>query len=144
MPLDALEVLVIKLKLVRKPTTPEYTEGDLYVNEEWFAFVLEDTVRKGKKVYGQTAIPAGTYRVAATMSNRFKKVMVQILDVPGFEGVRIHQGSSAADSAACPLISKRRGQTPGHLAAMKAGILTDELTRMVKEAGGGSIEVIDG
>lgn len=134
----------MKLRLVRKPTTPEYTEGDLYVNGEWFAHTLEDTVRKGKKVYGQTAIPAGTFKVAATWSNRFKKVMTQILDVPGFEGIRIHQGTTAAHSLGCPLIGPKRGQTPGHLALSSKRQMTDELTRMVKEAAGAEIEIVNG
>lgn len=134
----------MKLRLVRKPTTPEYTEGDLYLNGEWFAFTLEDTIRTGSKLYGKTAIPAGKYKVAVTHSPRFKKVMTEIQNVPGFEGIRIHQGITAADSLGCPLISKRRGGIPGVLAGMKAGILTNELTRLVQEAGGGEIEVVNG
>ncbi len=131
----------MKLELIRKPSTPTYTEGDLYVNGEWFAFTLEDTVRTGKKVFGKTAIPAGVYKVAATYSPKFKKVMTQILDVPGFDGIRIHQGITAEDSLGCPLMSKRRGGTPGVLAGMIAGILTNKLTAMIQEAGGGEITV---
>ena len=134
----------MKLRLARKPTTPDYTEGDLFLNGEWFAFTLEDTVRHGEKVHGKTAIPAGTYKVGATYSNRFGRVMTQILDVPGFSGVRIHQGITAGDSLGCPLFSKRRGGSPGTLAALKKGSLTDELTRLVQEAGGAEIEVVDG
>ncbi len=135
---------MIHLRLQRLKTTPEYTEGDLYVNGEWFAATLEDTVRKGKKVYGKTAIPAGTYKVAVTFSNRFKKEMTQILDVPGFDGIRLHQGMLPGDSLGCVLISKKRGQTPGILAAMKAGILTNQLTEMVKSANGGEIVIVNG
>jgi len=134
----------MKLLLKRHPTTPDYTEGDLYIDGEWFCHTLEDTVRHGEKVYGQTAIPAGTYSVKVTYSNRFKREMTQILNVPNFEGVRIHQGITAEDSAACPLISKRRGGTPGTLAAMKARVLTDQLTELVRKAGGAEITVVDG
>jgi len=131
------------LRLVRKPTTPEYTEGELFLRGEWYAFTLEDTVRKGPKVYGKTAIPAGTYRVEATYSPRFKKTMTEIQNVPGFQGIRIHQGITAADSLGCPLFSKRRGGTPGVLAGMAPGKLTDELTAIVKAAEGGFIEIVD-
>jgi hypothetical protein len=135
---------MIHLRLQRQKTTETFTEGDLYVNGEWFCFTLEDTVRKGKKVYGKTAIPAGTYKVAVTFSNRFQKPMTEIKDVKGFEGIRIHQGMTPTDSLGCVLISKRKGQTPGILAAMKAGILTNQLTEMVKSAKGGEIEIISG
>ncbi len=135
---------MIRLELIRKPTTPDYTEGDLYVNGEWFAHTLEDTVRAGKKVFGKTAIPAGKYKMAATFSPKFKKVMTEIQGVPGFEGIRIHQGITAHDSLGCPLISKKRGGTPGVLAGMVAGILTNRLTAIVQEAGGGEIEIVNG
>ncbi len=134
----------MKLLLKRKETTEFFTEGDLYVNGEWFCFTLEDTVRHGPKVYGQTAIPAGHYKVAVTYSNRFKREMTQILDVPDFQGIRIHQGLDPSMSLGCPLISKKRGATPGHLAAMKARVLTDQLTELVRKAGGAEITVVDG
>ncbi len=135
---------MIKLRLVRKPTTPTFTEGDLYVNGEWWAYTLEDALRTGPKIHGKTAIPAGKYPLAATMSTRFGKVMTEIQNVPGFKGVRIHQGLDPSQTEGCPLISKKRGQTSGHLAAMKAGILTDHLTALVKAAGGGEIEIVNG
>ncbi len=135
---------MIKLRLQRKKTTETFTEGDLYVNGEWWCHTLEDAVRKGPKVYGETAIPAGKYKVAATMSTRFGRVMTEIQNVPGFAGIRIHQGSIPIDTLGCPLISKSRGQTPGNLAAMKAKVLTDELTKMVQDAGGGEIEIVNG
>lgn len=130
------------LRLVRETRGKGYTEGNLYVRGEWFAFVLEDEVR-AKKVYGETAIPAGRYSVAATYSPKFRKVTVQILNVPGFEGIRLHQGVHPRHSFGCPLISLRRGGTPGTLAGMRPGILTDELTRLVQEAGGGEIVIED-
>jgi len=134
---------MIKLRLQRKPTTPEYTEGDLFLNGEWWCYTLEDTIRKGKKVYGQTAIPAGVYKIASTFSNRFQKPMTEIKDVKGFAGIRIHQGITAHDSLGCVLISKRRS-SPGVLAGMRAGILTNQLTALVKAAGGGEIEIVNG
>lgn len=134
---------MIQLKLQRKPTTSTFCEGDLYVNGEWFANTLEDALHSGPKVFGKTAIPAGKYTVAVTFSNRFQKPMTEIEKVPGFSGIRIHQGMSNSDSLGCILISKKRGTEPGHLAAMVKGQLTDQLTALVKAAGGGDIEIVN-
>jgi hypothetical protein len=74
----------------------EYTIGKLYIDGHYLCDTLEDTVRPaGIKIAGKTAIPAGTYKVKKTMSPRFKKVLPEILNVPGFSGVRIHAGNYA-------------------------------------------------
>lgn len=100
----------MKLTLYRKTLTSKSTIGELYVNGAFFCFTLEDTVRpEGVKVYAETAIPAGAYSIALTYSNRFKVIMPLVVNVPMFEGVRIHPGNSAINTAGCILVGKTKG-----------------------------------
>lgn len=59
---------------------------------------------KAVKVYGETCIPYGTYKVELSYSPKFKKIMPAILDVKGFVGVRMHNGSYTYHSSGCPLV----------------------------------------
>lgn len=89
----------------------KYTIGKLYIDGHYLCDTLEDTVRPaGTKIAGKTAIPAGTYKVKKTMSPRFKKVLPEILNVPGFSGVRIHAGNTAADTDGCLLLGLNKAK----------------------------------
>lgn len=107
----------LTLKRIAKKDT--YTIGKLYVDDEYFCDTLEDKDRgltsdmplediKKVKVYGQTAIPIGRYQVVMNMSTRFKKVMPLLLNVPGFDGIRIHSGNTAADTQGCILLGQNK------------------------------------
>ena len=88
-----------------------YTIGKLYIDGQLMCDTLEDKVRdlsKEKKVYGQTAIPYGTYKVNWTYSPKFKKYMPLIEDVPQFNGVRIHSGNTAKDTLGCILVGENK------------------------------------
>lgn len=67
------------------------------------------------KVYGQTCIPYGRYRVAVTQSARFTRLKKrpvftpQILNVPGFEGIRIHPANYASQLEGCIAPGKGKG-----------------------------------
>ena len=78
--------------------------GDFFIEGAFFCYSLEDEIRFSK-VYGKTAIPDGRYRVVLNWSNRFKRIMPLLLDVPNFTGVRLHGGNTAEDSHGCPLIA---------------------------------------
>jgi len=99
------------LKLIRNTFTPQSTIGDLYADGVFLCHCLEDVVRPvdEPKVYGKTAIPYGRYRVVLTMSNRFKVILPLLVDVPGFAGVRIHSGNTAADTDGCLLPGLSKG-----------------------------------
>lgn len=107
----------MKLSLKRIALRPTYTIGRLYIDGEYFCDTCEDKVRdtnkngvfdEEKKVYGETAIPYGTYTIILSMSNRFKRVLPLLLDVPYFEGVRIHSGNTAKDSLGCILVGENK------------------------------------
>lgn len=98
----------MKLTLKRLELSSQSTIGRLAIDGEDCCWTLEDVVRYGPKVPGQTAIPAGTYRVIVTPSPRFKRPLPLLLDVPGFDGVRIHPGNTAEQTEGCILVGMKR------------------------------------
>lgn len=99
----------MNLFLKRQIKTSDFTLGELFINGISFCQTVEDMERmEGEKVWGKTAIPKGTYKVIVNMSNRFKKEMPLLMNVSGFEGVRIHSGNSAEDSSGCIIIGMIR------------------------------------
>jgi hypothetical protein len=89
--------------------------GKFFVDRLFFGETLEDKDRHleagGEKVYGDTAIPRGRYRVTLTPSVRFKRVLPEVHDVPGFTGIRIHGGNKESDTLGCPLLGQTRTAT---------------------------------
>lgn len=97
----------MRLILDRSEYGKDSTTGDLYINGVWEACVLEDCVRTGPKVPGETAIPAGEYEILLTWSPRFKTILPLLIDVPGFDGIRIHPGNTADDTEGCLLVGEK-------------------------------------
>lgn len=97
----------MELKLQRVDANDRRTHGDLFVNGKFQCYTLEDPVR-AEKIKGKTAIPAGRYRIIINRSNRFKRDLILLLNVPNYEGVRIHAGNTVEDTEGCPLVGRKR------------------------------------
>ena len=107
----------MRLTLERLQFDPDVTIGSLSVDGQWECWTLEDVVRPpgAPKVFGQTAIPFGTYAVEITFSPHFGMPLPLVDGVPGFTGVRIHPGNTAADTEGCILVGNDRlGKSLGH------------------------------
>lgn len=107
----------MNLTLKRLNLTPNYTEGELYVNGVYFCKTLEDTNRdlnkngqfdnSEKKVYGETCIPYGKYKIILSYSPKFKRELPEILEVPNFQGIRVHRGNKISDTLGCVLCGEK-------------------------------------
>ena len=85
-----------------------YTIGKCTVDGEYISDTIEDKVRelnsKEDKVYGETAIPAGTYDADIYFSKKFGYKVIRLFNVPYFEGVYVHKGNTAKDSHGCLIL----------------------------------------
>jgi len=99
--------MVITVKRLYK--TENSTIGELLIDGVFECFALEDKERP-VKIKGETAIPKGTYKVIINQSNRFKRLLPLLIDVPNFEGVRIHSGNSNHDTEGCILVGQTRNK----------------------------------
>ena len=102
------------LGLTRDVFADTFTLGKLTVDGKDFGYTVEDKDRglhsamdaatiKAIKVHGATAIPVGEYKIVLYQSPRFGRVLPALVDVPGFAGVLVHPGNTAADTEGCIL-----------------------------------------
>ena len=104
----------MNLVLNRRPSVGGATIGELLSDEARICFILEDEIREVEgqsvsewKIKGQTAIPSGTYEIVFQNSPRFGPDTMTLLDVPGFEYIRIHGGNVSGDTEGCLLTGLR-------------------------------------
>lgn len=129
---------MVKVLLDRRWKKADYSIGRMYVQDYLLCNTLEDTDRgltsimsetviREKKVAGKTAIPTGTYKLRLSVSPKFKNrkwakdyggLTPEIVGVPGFSGVRIHPGTTAADTDGCPIVGKNT--EPGKVTSSQA------------------------
>ena len=137
----------MKLKLLRNRFNELFTTGQLYLDDQFFCFSLEDKVREPQsrlsdsggehgvavekwKIDHETAIPRGVYKVGFEHSKRFGPDTLTLYDVPGFTDIRIHSGNTAADTSGCILVGYKLskegliipGSTRGCLADLKVNL----------------------
>ena len=127
----------MELRLERLWPKAEYTVGRLFVDGKLFCNTLEDKVadvnRNGRfdgterKIPGKTAIPYGTYKIFYGWSPRFGRNLPRLLNVTAFEGILIHPGNTAEDSAGCILVG--RNTEVGRLTQSR--LYSDELNKRI-------------
>lgn len=132
----------MKLELERRFLGESYTIGSLSIDGKKFCDTLEDKVRDlnkngvfdgdEKKVYGETAIPYGTYDVVVDYSPKFKRELPRLQNVRHFEGILIHRGNTAEDSAGCILVGENKVKGK----VINSTPYEKELVRILKEAQG--------
>lgn len=119
----------MRLRVQRIARKPTYTIGQLSVDGKYFCDTIEDCDRglksswpldriKALKQSGVTAIPTGTYRITLNVvSPKFASrswaqfcggKLPRLMDVPGYEGVLIHVGNTAADTLGCILVGQNK------------------------------------
>jgi hypothetical protein len=110
----------VELQIERRWFTKHSTIGELFIDGIRECYTLEDVVRPhGVKVKGQTAIPALRYEVVINFSHRHQRLMLQLLNVPNFEGVRMDVGNDDRDVEGCFCVGTGRSPdcVTGSLAA---------------------------
>jgi hypothetical protein len=128
------------LELIRRWFTDKSTIGELFIEDVFFCYTLEDKVRE-EKIKGKTAIPYGTYKVVIDLSNRFQRLMPHILDVPNFEGIRIHSGNTDKDTEGCIIVGMTKSKDFVGQSREAFNSLFEELTTTEEEI---TIEITGG
>jgi hypothetical protein len=120
------------------------TFGQLYVEGVLECETLEDPVREIEgeavmnwKVKGDTAIPRGRYRVIINRSQRFGRDLPLLLNVQGFDGVRIHSGNTEEDTEGCILVGTERSS----LGVLGSRVAFSELFQDIRDALNGGEQV---
>jgi hypothetical protein len=112
----------MKLLLKRDTFGEDYTMGKLFIDNEPFCDTLEDKCRDlnndndlddpgETKVYGETCIPGGVYKIIMFFSPHFKRILPRLIAVKGFDGILIHPGNTIKDTLGCILVGRKSGKT---------------------------------
>ena len=121
---------MIIFELNRYKYTSDSTIGDLYITKDgkqlYNCKTLEDTVRPADiKVKGHTAIQEGVYNMVFDYSPTFSRMLLRLLNVPNFEGVRIHIGNFIEDTDGCILVGQYTKNNNVHSSALALEAIDD-------------------
>lgn len=120
--------------LSRKWVTTESTIGELTFLD-FSCKTLEDRWRKpgSLKVYGETCIPAGRYKVIMFPSKHFKRIMPRLLNVPDFTDILIHWGNFITDTRGCILVGTSSGKDMVYASKEAFNILLPIIEKALEE-----------
>jgi len=130
----------MEAKVKRRYKGNAYTIGDFIIDAKKICDCLEDKDRyissdmvesqvKRIKVYGETAIPYGRYRIDMNTyspkfahrewAKKYKGKVPRLLNVTGFDGVLLHPGNTPNETLGCilPGFNKEKGKVINSLSA---------------------------
>src|SRR5260221_304793 len=124
------------------------TTGQLYIDGVYFCFTLEDKVREQIgipvqkwKVFGETAIPYGVYKIILEDSPKFGPETLTINKVDGFTGVRMHAGNTQFDTDGCIIVGYRV-RDDGIIVPGTTKPAVADLKKLVKQATDVTLKII--
>lgn len=127
---DNEEKAVSKQKIKEERAVPEWFCNTMEPTARKLTSQMPQTVIRRHKIIGKTAIPTGRYRILITRSRRFGRWLPLLLNVKGFEGIRIHAGNKPEDTRGCILLGFNRRK--GYVLDSTRCVLT--LVKMMTEA----------
>ena len=114
----------MELKVDRYNSAKDWTQGLFFIDNEFECHTLEDEER-AVKVWGDTRIPDGRYKVElrteGRFHNRYKKKfpfhkgMLHVTNVPNFKYILIHIGNDTDDTAGCLLVGSKANAHKGYI-----------------------------
>lgn len=115
-------LLLVRYKTTNLVPNLTFTAGKLFWQNQFECYTLENPVRL-KKIYGETAIPEGTYKIELYTKGKvhenykqyydkkygknWHKGVVLLRNVPEYLGVLIHVGNTLKDTDGCLLIGSK-------------------------------------
>lgn len=125
-------MLLTVLRNYKEKATP----GRLFINGGFFCHTLE--------LPKHSCIPEGEYSLLMTYSPRFKRLMPQVMNVSGFEGIRIHIGNFVKDTQGCILVGYDKSvDANGVDCVLRSKVCFEELNRWLLHANNEQVLAIE-
>lgn len=150
----------MKLTVKREKTQNGSTFGELLLNGKSFSpkvFTIEDDIR-AVKIHGETAIPAGNYKLDIRTSPKFSKSyklvdpttfaiqrptnknphmanhpLLWVKGVPNYEFILIHWGNTDADTEGCLLVGNGKGVVDGKPAVISSRACYERIYPIIRQ-----------